>query len=81
MKMACHIQELLAHKDGPDPCCLQMQSHIYTIGTTMIPDNSALLQGKYDGKYKVVKNWPAETQNAKEVAPKEGKTSLKGKEF
>lgn len=81
MKMVYHIQELLAHKGGPDPCCLETQSHIYAIGTTVIPNDSVLLQGKDDGKCKVVKNGPTETRNAKEVVPKEGKISLKGKEF
>lgn len=81
MKIICHTQELLAHRDGPDPCCLETERHVIAIGSTMIPNVSALLQGKDDRKCKVVKNWPAETRNAKKVVPKKGEKNLKGKEF
>lgn len=43
MKTVCHIHELVAHKDGPDPYCLETQSHVHALGTTMIPNDSALL--------------------------------------
>lgn len=46
----------------------------------MIPDNSALLQGKNDGKCKGVKKRPNETQNAEKVVPNEGKENLKERE-
>lgn len=75
MKMVCHIQELLAHKNGPDPHWESRLSYKYYYNT------QPLLRGKDDRKCKVVKNCPAETQNAKKVLPKEGKESLKEKEF
>lgn len=46
----------------------------------MTLNNSALLQGKKDGKCKEVKKRPLENQNAEEVVPKEGRENLKERE-
>lgn len=78
MKMLCLTQKLLAHKGGPHPCSLEVQSHIRATGTAIIHNDSALLQGKDDRNCTGVRNWPAEAQQAKKAVPKEGEKSLKG---